>query len=254
MTLTKLFFLSLFLASTFATEIQPKYLNLTSIDIAKLFPPLSNIDNIEDFFQLKKAQVAILNEYAKVLFAQINKYITDQGIDPLKMQDLIESFQWTIFSGEMSLKNGFLAGINTITGSGDVTFSYTYPVLKLHLPLSFNLLQLQYDYKIVFMNIGPSGKLKGTVKGCKYTIDIDLDLTTVRAKLTNFKLNTLGNLKLKFEGGIVEWIVNIFLSVAIPLVTPIIALVLDGFLEPSVVNLIQLFNNFMDQTLGPPLP
>ncbi|KAF5277690.1 hypothetical protein FQR65_LT03670 [Abscondita terminalis] len=208
---------------------------------------------LEHFLKLNKAeQEAIVNEYAVNLCAAINEFIKQSGVDPLLLQDAVLRFDWLIFSGEMSLKNGKLSGIGSLIPSGDVIVSYQYPVLKLKLPLSFSKLSLQYDYTIQLMGLGPKGILVGDVKGCKYTIEIGLDLTTLRTNLIGFKLDTLGKLSLDLQGGIIEGMLSFLINLLIPFIQPIIRLVLDGFLEPAVGGIIDQINNLVIQLLGEP--
>lgn len=42
------------------------------------------------------------------------------------------------------------------------------------------------------MYLGPTGEAAGSSKGNKFTVDLVIDMTTLRANLDQFKLRTLG--------------------------------------------------------------
>jgi len=222
-------------------------------DLLKIFPDQK--DKLKELVaklstSTDKEQVAILNDYTDDCLVNLNKFIIAQSLDPLPMPDIEEEFSWKIwpitYHGEMSLKNGWLQGMGTMVRTGDVTLKYQYPYVNIHTPIGFEKILFNYDYKAKFMGIGPSGGLDGSVTGCKFTFDLNLHMVNLKASLDKFKIDNLGSISLKFTGNIlVDWMLNIFVSVTIPMVKPIIKIVVQGFCSSLFEGIVGVYNNIV---------
>ncbi|KAK5647131.1 hypothetical protein RI129_005595 [Pyrocoelia pectoralis] len=208
-----------------------------------------------------------MNDYVDKFLIEFNAYLIAEGLDSVILPDQGGEVGWSIFVAEMSLKNGWLQGLNTIKRNGDVTVSYQHSLMKLRLPLRIQNIkvtiifynrvgtnlyfefQLNYDYAIQLMNLGPSGVLDGFVEGCKFLLQIEVNMTTMLARLDEYDLQNLGDLSLKFHGGVLEWVVNIVLSLAVSLIRPVLQWVIEDFTQGIVGSLIETYNGLISGLL-----
>ncbi|KAF2881676.1 hypothetical protein ILUMI_24533 [Ignelater luminosus] len=191
-----------------------------------------------------KETVATVNEFVDDFLPLLNGFITTRNLEPMEIEGFEASFKWTIFTGWVILDNGSLAGISTFVRRGDVTVRYSYPNIKISIPLGFLNLNFRYDYEVKFMQLGPTGDATGKSEGNKFTVNLQIDMTTLRAKLDKFKLNTLGSVSLKFSGNILtDWIVNLMLSVVIPILKPILGIVIEGYVVDGLESALRAYNN-----------
>ncbi|KAB0798026.1 hypothetical protein PPYR_09019 [Photinus pyralis] len=246
MKLIILCFLAAPLAVVGSNLIQPRSLEFETFDF-------KHLGSKDDFVQLQglstREQVAVINDYMDVFLVELNGFIAEQGMDSMKLDDVGGKFGWTIFTGEMSLTNGIVKGLNSVARGGDVTLRYENTVLKASLPIKLENVNLNYNYAVKLMNLGPHGLLNGTVKGCRVLLQVQIDLDTLLAKLDLYKLETLGDISLKFQGGILEWMVNLFVSVAIPLIKPVLNWAINTFTQGTVAGLIVKYNDVITKLL-----
>lgn len=214
----------------------PKVLQLFGKDIQKLRSILDDVDR-------KRPQVAYLNEYVDDVLDNLNIWLNATGNDPISLPGFEESFRWTVFKGWIALDKGWLRGLSTLKRIGDSTVQYKYPYLQTHISLSFTNLTFDYHYEAKFMGLGPGGTVNGNVTDSIFTVDLSLNMVRIRTKLNKFKLNSLGDVSIRFDFGVVGDMANILIEVITPLVKPIIRMVLENYLTDGLNYFIDYGNN-----------
>ncbi|KAF2881677.1 hypothetical protein ILUMI_24534 [Ignelater luminosus] len=201
-------------------------------------------DKFEVFRRNNSERVIILNQQVDSLLPLLNDLAGAIGVDPTDIRGFNASFKWTIFSGEIVLKDGVVYGVSTLERSGDVILKYKEPDIKITIPMGFSNLTVAYKYKIKFMALGLSGNAIGESQGSKLTIHLHLDTKTLKAKLDQFSFNSVGSLSFKFAGnGLTNWIVNLILPVVMPLLKPIIKQIIKGYIVDGIESILEMHSN-----------
>ncbi|GLV39078.1 uncharacterized protein CBL_06129 [Carabus blaptoides fortunei] len=192
------------------------------------------------FMERQNRITANVNEYIDKILLSASKFIIMKGFDPLQVDDIIEGFNVKIgfvnFHGELELTHGWLQGLSGLYRSGDATLEYEGNILNLRLPVSFNTMNMNYDYSASIMNLGPYGGLEGKIMGVSAYVDISIDTVTTEIILQEFQITDAGSVNIHFSGNpIVDWLVNVLSK----LVTKLLHGVVIDIVEDKVRGLLQ---------------
>lgn len=122
---------------------------------------------------------------------------------------------------------------------------YEGNVLNLRIPVAFNTMNINYDYKASIMNIGPHGGVEGKIHGMNVFVDITVDTINAEINLQDFQITNAGSVNINFSGNpLVDWLVNVLTR----LTTKLLHNVVINVVEKRVRNLVQnTLNEFNDK-------
>ncbi|KAF2881679.1 hypothetical protein ILUMI_24536 [Ignelater luminosus] len=185
-----------------------------------------------------------LNKEIDFLITALDKFSGTIGLEPIGLPRFESSFKWTVFSGGIVLKNGFLYGISTLQRRGDVIVKHTKSDLKITVPMGFSNLTFTYDYDLNFMKVGPTGKATGGSRCNKVTAYLHFDMKTLKVKLDKFSFDNLGSISFKLDGkGLTNWVINLITPVVLPLLRPVIKKVVKGYIIDGFESIFKMYNN-----------
>ncbi|KAF2894025.1 hypothetical protein ILUMI_12147 [Ignelater luminosus] len=188
--------------------------------------------------------VTILNKQVDFLLTAVDRFAGITGVNSIDLPGFNASFKWTVFSGGIVLKDGFLYGVSTLARHRDVTVKQTESDLKITIPMGFLNLTFAYEYDLNFMKVGPTGKATGGSQGNKVTVDLHFDTKTLKVKLDKFNFDNLGSISFKLDGkGLTALVINLITPVVMPLLKPIIKKIVKGYIIDGFESIFEMYNN-----------
>lgn len=150
--------------------------------------------------------------------------------------------------GEFAINHGWLQGLNTIQRTGESTIDYENQILQLWLPLSFDTILVNYDYKIKFMSLGPSGGIEGKVSNLRLIVDIAIDMKTMMVTLQGFSIADAGKITIRFSG---NPLIDILTNVISGMATTMLHGVAVGVVQNQVREALQAAIDALNSSLHP---
>ncbi|XP_067203428.1 uncharacterized protein [Linepithema humile] len=157
-----------------------------------------------------------LNEAVDTLLPYIHTFILDNGMDPMKLIDFSEAIFPElpgIAKGNVDFKKGWMQNLSKIQRSNDVTASYKDKRLILDMNLGFNLLDFNYEYYLKHMVYERQGDVYGRFYDLKINTVVTIDLANYYLSLNSLKFSEVSKYDLKFEGNLVDPILNILTKI-----------------------------------------
>lgn len=128
--------------------------------------------------------------------------------------------------------------------SGDAFMNYEAEFLNLRLPLTFDLVDLNYDYLAKIMDLGPTGGLEGKIRDLTIMIDITIDIKSMEIILQNFDITDAGKITVHFSGHpLVDWLTNALTSLATRLLHDVAVNVVENKVGGMLEKAIDRINN-----------
>ncbi|KAF2894026.1 hypothetical protein ILUMI_12148 [Ignelater luminosus] len=188
--------------------------------------------------------VTILNKQVDFLLTSVDNFAGITGFNSIDLPRFNASFKWTVLSGGIVLKDGFLYGVSTLERHGDVTVIQTESDLKITIPLGFSNLTFTYEYDLDFMKVGRTGKATGGSQGNKFSVGLHFDIKTLKVKLDEFNFNDLGLISFRLHrNGLTALVINLITPVVMPLLKPILKDIVKGFIVNEFESIFEMYNN-----------
>lgn len=109
---------------------------------------------------------------------------------------------------------------------------------------------VNYDYKIKFMSIGPSGGVEGKISNLRLIVDIAIDLKNMEVTLQGFSIADAGKITVKFSG---NPLVDILVNVVSRLATTMLHGIAVGVVQNQVREALQAAIDALNSGLHPSL-
>ncbi|VVC94154.1 unnamed protein product [Leptidea sinapis] len=114
--------------------------------VALLVAAEANISKYTPVARWSLGETATVNDYVDNTISSLIPFIQENGLDPMALPDIVEGFS--------VLQNGRMTGLVNVSRSGDQKVNYFAKMLRVR----FN-----YDYLVKVMNIGPTGRIVGSL-------------------------------------------------------------------------------------------
>ncbi|CAH1117806.1 unnamed protein product [Phaedon cochleariae] len=193
---------------------------------------------------------AVVNNYADRLFQHIQTFAVSHSLDPVYLDDISENF----LGSSLTLKNGTLNGISTISRYNDVKVTYQHNTRKLvtEFPLIFSKLNFVYQYHVLVLFIGPKGEMTGNIDNFKANVQLSFDFNTYTAKIEKLTTMDSGHISLTFHGqGLVDLVVNILSEFVTTILHPLLTAIIEGRVKDAASATVNQVNNFIGNLLHP---
>jgi len=189
------------------------------------------------------------------IMANVRTLLEDQGLQIIPMPDLVKEFEKEImfvtWRGEASLRNGWLAGMESIHRSGvaDITTNENGEMF-ITVEIGVNQGTIGYDCAVHFMDLGPDATISGTLEHISVLIQVKVG-QNLRASLEQFDIRDLGHLTGHVDGlgftGILDFLAEILIDTVGDLLKGVVFNSLEGTIKDQV-------NKVIDSTLYPTSP
>uniref|UniRef100_A0A1Y1MCF7 Lipid-binding serum glycoprotein N-terminal domain-containing protein n=1 Tax=Photinus pyralis TaxID=7054 RepID=A0A1Y1MCF7_PHOPY len=192
-----------------------------------------------------------LNKWVDFGIDSMNKVTINQGYDPVAMDDVEKSFSVSglLFTYEASfrLTSGILNGLSTMKRTKDIVYSNNDTHIHISLPLGFDTLTVEYNYKVKVLMMKSGGNIFGKISDCSLELDLVVDMATLHITETKFHFNQLNDISVTFTGNIFDWITNKLVSVVKPILIPGINRVLQYLTSKGLDSIANGYNDGIDQ-------
>ncbi|CAG9853628.1 unnamed protein product [Phyllotreta striolata] len=192
---------------------------------------------------------AVINDFADKLFGNIDTFAVKNGLDPIPLKDIKETF----LLADIELLNGAIHGISTIERYEDVSITYQSKTktLTVQLPIVFSNLSFTYDYKLLFAGLGPQGDLIGEIDHFKFYLVFSFNYNTLTAEIDTLRTTDSGHISLTVNGGITDIVFNIlsefFTTVFHPFIQGVIEAIIKTVANKIVTDVNDLIYNITHQ-------
>ncbi|XP_050673741.1 uncharacterized protein LOC126971459 [Leptidea sinapis] len=186
--------------------------------VALLVAAEANISKYTPVARWSLGETATVNDYVDNTISSLIPFIQENGLDPMALPDIVEGFSVRVllitYSAWLKLQNGRMTGLVNVSRSGDQKVNYFAKMLRVRVELEFTDLEFNYDYLVKVMNIGPTGRIVGSLSSFKIIADILIDFNNDEIQLQQFSLTDVGRLRVAFRGNILtDWLVNPVITV-----------------------------------------
>ncbi|KAH0945971.1 hypothetical protein HN011_002792 [Eciton burchellii] len=162
--------------------------------------------NIEqNFSQIK------LDKIVDHFLPKIRNYILKNGMDPMDLVDFSENIFPHMpgkLKGNIDFKKGWLQNLSNLKRSGTVIAEYKNKTITLNMNFGFDFLNFRYEYYLKHLLY----KRQGNVEGQFYYLDVNtvitIDMTNHYLDLKSIKFSRVRKYDIKFEGHILDRILN----------------------------------------------
>ncbi|EZA58414.1 hypothetical protein X777_01371, partial [Ooceraea biroi] len=154
---------------------------------------------------------AKLNEIVDRLLPRIRSFILENGMDPTDLIDFSESIFPLlpgILKGNIDFKNGWLQNLSQLKRAGSVTGEYKDKLFMLNMNFGFDVLDFNYEYYLTYMLYKRQGDVNGRFYNLDVNVVITIDLTNYHLSLESIKFSKVRKYDIKFEGNILDVILN----------------------------------------------
>ncbi|XP_067006388.1 uncharacterized protein [Anabrus simplex] len=156
-----------------------------------------------------------MDYYFDSLVVKLSHFFQNNGLDPLAIPDIGQSFSFkdligVTWHGELMLKEVSLSGLSMLHRSGHATLGYGQKLLDIQVELGFDDCKLDGDFVAEIMNIGPRGQVVGDIKNLKIYLHLKFDVDTMEIILDDLKITDAGKVDLTVHGpiGILDLLVD----------------------------------------------
>ncbi|KAJ8918297.1 hypothetical protein NQ315_014167 [Exocentrus adspersus] len=193
---------------------------------------------------------AVINDYADLIFENVQKCLIRNGLDPVEMPDQsLKLFP----TGTINLTKGWLEDASTIERYKDVVITYKSSLKKLScvVPVKFHSLMFTYKYHTEVFFLNSAGDTQGKVTNVRANIKFSFDFEKYEASLDSLDITDTGNISLTFSrNGLIDWITN-FITTSVSLVLhPIIIRIIQFVVKGKVNNVMVLVNEAIKHVLS----
>ncbi|CAK1548566.1 unnamed protein product [Leptosia nina] len=156
---------------------------------------------------------AKVNDYVDNTIHMLIPFMVNNGLDPMTLPEIVEGFEVRLilitYSAWLKLTNGAMTGLVNVTRFEDQKVNYFAKNLRVRVHLQFNDLEFNYNYLVQVMNIGPTGRIIGSLDRFRVVADLLIDFNNDEIHLQEFKLNDVGRLRVRLRGNILfDWLLN----------------------------------------------
>ncbi|XP_022128141.2 uncharacterized protein LOC111002300 [Pieris rapae] len=189
---------------------------------------------------------ATVNSYVDSTIHLLVPFLRSNGLDPMLLPEIVEGFEVRLllitYSAWLKLTEGNMTGLVNVTRFEDQKVNYFAKNLRVRVHLQFNDLEFNYNYLVQVMNLGPTGKIIGSLDRFRIVADILIDFNNDEVHLQEFKLNDVGRLRVRLRGNILfDWLLNPVISVFTRLFNGIIMftveLIIRGVFQSAVTGI-----------------
>ncbi|XP_045530060.1 uncharacterized protein LOC123717853 [Pieris brassicae] len=189
---------------------------------------------------------ATVNSYVDSTIHLLVPFLRNNGLDPMLLPEIVEGFEVRLllitYSAWLRLTEGNMTGLVNVMRYEDQKVNYFAKNLRVRVHLQFNDLEFNYNYLVQVMNIGPTGKIIGSLDRFRIVADILIDFNNDEVHLQEFKLNDVGRLRVRLQGNILfDWLLNPVISVFTRLFNGIIMftveLIIHGVAQSTVTGI-----------------
>ncbi|CAG4922407.1 unnamed protein product [Colias eurytheme] len=158
-------------------------------------------------------QTATVNDYVDNTISMLVPFMQENGLDPMFLPDIVEGFEVRLllitYSAWLKLQNGSMTGLVNVSRFEDQLVNYFAKMLRVKVQLQFSDLEFNYDYLVKVMNIGPTGRIVGSLDRFRIVADILIDFNNDEIHLQQFSLTDVGRLRVALRGNVLtDWLVN----------------------------------------------
>lgn len=192
-----------------------------------------------------------ITDYALEILHNVASFIVRKGYDPMELSDEYLN----LLVGSLSLNNGWLQDLSTVTFSDDVIVKYSRDskILDLTLPLAFKTLLIDYDYKATAVLIfSLTGTVNAKVSDLKLDLHMGFNFSEYHAFVDNLDVKNSGKIDLTFTGlGLLDWIIDMMSSALTTLFHTLILSIADLVIYIPVQSVVNAINDGIDGLLHP---
>ncbi|CAF4884062.1 unnamed protein product [Pieris macdunnoughi] len=203
-------------------------------------------DKVSDEPKWNLGLTATVNSYVDSTLHLLVPFLGSNGLDPMLLPEIVEGFEVRLllitYSAWLKLTEGNMTGLVNVTRFEDQKVNYFAKNLRVRVHLQFNDLEFNYNYLVQVMNIGPTGKIIGSLDRFRIVADILIDFNNDEIHLQEFKINDVGRLRVRLRGNILfDWLLNPVISVFTRLFNGIIMftveLIIRGVFQSAVTGI-----------------
>ncbi|XP_043259255.1 uncharacterized protein LOC122401273 [Colletes gigas] len=157
-----------------------------------------------------------INEMFDEMVPTLQEIILKDSLDPLPMADYSKQLSGILgLKGSLSMTNGQLVGLSTITRGDDIILSYDKKTLTIDISLKFDILDLQYDYYLKYAIISRKGSFDGRFTTMKMRTIVSVDFDSYKIALDSVKITAIQKLDVNLEGHAFDKVVNAVMKVLV---------------------------------------
>lgn len=150
-----------------------------------------------------------LSALVDLMLPVIRDYLTEQNLDPMKLNDMTEKLPGTIIRKRyIYLNQGSLSGLSGLSRVGDTLLVSDDGVSTLYATFGFDVLSCEYSYLFKDFLIGRRGKLDGRLTGVEIKVVANVNLNERTADLQAINIVRLDNLSLTLRGHVIDPVLN----------------------------------------------
>ncbi|XP_014473580.1 PREDICTED: uncharacterized protein LOC106743868 [Dinoponera quadriceps] len=199
-------------STTMAGQVQLAFLLVIAAFAQNDATPLA--DKRSPFSVQTTEHTVVLDKTFDRLLPYLTSFIIKNGLDPMELVDVSEDLLPDlpgIFKGHIDLKKGWLQNLAQIKRADHVIGKFTEETntLVLNMDLGFNVLDFNYEYDISYMLLRRLGDMYGRFFDLKTKVLLTFDLKRKYISLDSIKFTAVGNYDIRFEGHILDPILNI---------------------------------------------
>ncbi|XP_011691146.1 PREDICTED: uncharacterized protein LOC105452044 [Wasmannia auropunctata] len=154
---------------------------------------------------------ANLDKTVDALLPSIREFIVKKGMDPMKIADISEYIfpllPWKL-KGNIDLKNGWMQNLSLVKRTEHVTAIYKDKRLTLDMNLGFDLMDFSYQYSLTHLLYKRQGDVYGRMYQLNTNVVVTVDLNEYILILDSIKLTDVGRYDIKFEGHLLDHLLN----------------------------------------------
>ncbi|KAL0109043.1 hypothetical protein PUN28_014262 [Cardiocondyla obscurior] len=241
-----------------AGQIQLTFLLAIIACVVHSVPLAIDTNSIVDDVEIR----ANLDKTVDDLLPSIRKLIVKNGMDPMRITDISEYIFPDLpgkLKGSLDLQKGWVQNLSQVKRTNNVTAIYKNKRLTLDMNLGFNVMDFNYEYYLKHLLY----KRQGDVYGRLYDLDVNVvatvDLKEYHLILDSIKFSDIGKYDIKFEGHILDNLLNaitkiittVFRSRILPVIEDFAAVVFKAKLDEWNTKLpkpsrIEIINTWLD--------
>ncbi|XP_004928501.1 uncharacterized protein LOC101746909 [Bombyx mori] len=181
---------------------------------------------------------ADINAYVDSMIDTLVPFMIKHDLDPLSIPDIEETFEvrpvLITYRASLGLTNGKMSGLVNVARSGDQLVHYFAKMLRAQAKFKFTDLEFDFDYRVKVMNIGPTGRIRGSLSQFVINVDLIIDFNNDEIHLQELYLTDVGVIRVSLSGNILyDWLVTPLANVFVRLFDNVIM----GFVETTVKSI-----------------
>ncbi|XP_076632890.1 uncharacterized protein LOC143347543 [Colletes latitarsis] len=157
-----------------------------------------------------------INELFDEMVPAIREIILKDSLDPLPMSDYSKQLGGILgLKGSLSMTNGQLVGLSTITRGDDIVLTYDNKTLTVDISLKFDVLDLKYNYYLKYAIISRKGLFDGRFTTMKMRAVVSINFDSYKILLDSLKITAIQKVDVKLEGHAFDKVVNAVMKVVV---------------------------------------